>query len=675
MTLPRSQVQVTFFQDQEPETAPNPRLHSRARVFLGAALLLGLVLGTFGMSIRFGFIYTDQQNVRENLALRARGEGLRAIWLSPGATPHYSPLAYSAMLVQHKLFRGRAAGFHAGSIAIHACNVLLLWMLLRQLQLPGALFAAALFAVHPLQLEAVAWVSQQRILLCGAFYLLGLMCYLRLTSIVRSSPPDPDNPRRPTPQWIWWTLTLTFAAASVLCHPFGLSFPFVALALGFGMTKRLSASRFGLLIWLVVVGIFVSILMILAWTRLHSDESFDRPLPGLAVSAANIAKYLSRVVVPVGVPSLVGEDRNDGYFADHAMYLVLAAIAALLGATLSKLLSRMRAPLWLAPMGATLFVGTLATLTIWRLPVFRDNRSLWSDMLGRDPDSIPALNAIGLIELNQRKSPSIAIRHFSRALASDPQDKRSMLNLADAYVATGDHDLAINHYRKILSIDPRHPGAQQGLAIAYSRQSRSAEAVEILQQLVAQRPSDARAHLELGALFTDRGDYENAMKCYDQAIRIDPRNPAVYIESARMLYTGFADWRTAKALLERARQLDPTSVETVMLAGGIQFELAKQMAQAGAPRGDVRQDFWTAEMFFRESIRLRPDSALAHVNLGKCLGARSMYAQTPQESVECLNEAIFCFDRAIALDPADSESTQLRAKAQRDRDEAARKIR
>lgn len=676
MTVSRSQVQVSFIPDDGSET-PLPQLHARGRSFLLGAALLTLVVVTFGMSVRFGFVHTDRENITHNPALLMFRQGLRDIWLAPGATPHYSPVAYSLMLVESKLVRQRPRGFHATSVAGHALNVLLFWILLRKLRLPGAAFAAAIFAVHPLQLEAVAWVSQQRILLSATFYLLGFMAYLRCTGIVvpQNDHSDP-NPAGAASHWAWYALTGALATAAILCHPFGITFPLSAGLMLWWKRGSVGASEIRRLLPLVAIGTAVAALMIVAHGRAPGTEPSSGIFRNSLHTVATLSRYVVQFVLPIGVPSLAADAGSGGFLSDRDLYLVLGVLAAIVAALAVRTSAwQSSVPAWLLPGAATLLVLTLSAMSFWRLPVFRDDSSLWGYLLQRNPDSIPALNAMGLIELNERKSTEKAVILFSRALSVDPLDARSLLNLGQAYVASGDFDKAINQYRLLLARDSRSADAHFGLAVAFARQGRSADAIGQLEEVLRLRPSDARAHLELGALFTARGDYNGAMKHYDQAVLLNPRSAAAYVEAARTLYTGFGDWKTAHSLLERARRLDPSSVETVMLAGGIQYELAKDNARNGAPRGQSRQQFWTAEMFFREAIRLKPDVGLAYVNLGKCLGNRSMYAQTPQESVECLNEAIFCFDRAARLDPNDPEPEQLRAKAEADRNEASRRIR
>src|SRR5688572_5620043 len=168
MTERPSNVHVTFAPGvDEPEPAPPAlALHARGRTVLGAAALIALVVITFAAFLRGQIILTDHDNVIANPAVHSWRTGLRTIWLEPRALPHYSPLGYSFLLAETRLLGARPVVYRAAGIALHALNVVLLWLLLRRVGLPGALAAAALFAVHPVHAEAIAWASQQRMLWC-----------------------------------------------------------------------------------------------------------------------------------------------------------------------------------------------------------------------------------------------------------------------------------------------------------------------------------------------------------------------------------------------------------------------------------------------------------------------------------------------------------------------------
>ena len=106
-------------------------------------------------------------------------EGLGRIWTQPGATQQYYPLVHTLFWVEHQLWGDWPAGYHLLNILLHCASALLLVRILRQLQIPGAWLAAAIFALHPIQVESVAWISELKNMLSGVFYFGSVLAYLK----------------------------------------------------------------------------------------------------------------------------------------------------------------------------------------------------------------------------------------------------------------------------------------------------------------------------------------------------------------------------------------------------------------------------------------------------------------------------------------------------------------
>ena len=106
-------------------------------------------------------------------------EGLGRIWAKPGATQQYYPLAHTFFWVEHQLWGDWPAGYHLLNILLHCVSALLLVRILRRLEIRGAWFAAAIFALHPIQTESVAWISELKNMLSGVFYFGSVLAYLK----------------------------------------------------------------------------------------------------------------------------------------------------------------------------------------------------------------------------------------------------------------------------------------------------------------------------------------------------------------------------------------------------------------------------------------------------------------------------------------------------------------
>src|SRR5690242_8988478 len=145
---------------------------------LAGALVLGLAtVLAYQPAWHAGFIWDDDRYVTNNPLLIAP-DGLWRIWFSLDAPSQYFPLSYTLLRVGHILWGLNPAGFHWLNILLHVCNVFLVWRVLARLNVPGSWLAAAIFALHPVQVESVAWISEVKNLLMGFFFLLTLLAWI-----------------------------------------------------------------------------------------------------------------------------------------------------------------------------------------------------------------------------------------------------------------------------------------------------------------------------------------------------------------------------------------------------------------------------------------------------------------------------------------------------------------
>jgi len=128
-------------------------------------------------ALNAGFIWDDDRYVTNNPLLTAP-DGLRRIWFSLDSPSQYFPLTYTSFRIERALWGLRPFGYHLTNLLLHIANALLVWRLLARLNVPGALLAAGIFALHPVQAESVAWVTERKNLLMGFFFLLALIAWI-----------------------------------------------------------------------------------------------------------------------------------------------------------------------------------------------------------------------------------------------------------------------------------------------------------------------------------------------------------------------------------------------------------------------------------------------------------------------------------------------------------------
>ena len=142
------------------------------------ALFVALVLVVYVPALRGGFSWDDDAYVTNNLTLRSV-PGLSRIWGQLTATPQYYPLVFTSFWLEYHLWGLNPLGYHIVNVLLHALAAMLLWRVLVRLQLPGAWLAAGIFALHPVAVESVAWVTERKNVLSAVFYFAAALAYLR----------------------------------------------------------------------------------------------------------------------------------------------------------------------------------------------------------------------------------------------------------------------------------------------------------------------------------------------------------------------------------------------------------------------------------------------------------------------------------------------------------------
>jgi hypothetical protein len=147
-----------------------------SRGALGAALILGLVAVVYFPAVKGGFVWDDDSMLTRNIVLQPGG--LQRSWFTTDQ-PNYWPITWTSYWIEHKLWGMNPTGYHLTNILIHALSAILAWRILRRLRVPWPLPVALVFAVHPVAVESVAWISQRKTILAMLFFLVALLAYLR----------------------------------------------------------------------------------------------------------------------------------------------------------------------------------------------------------------------------------------------------------------------------------------------------------------------------------------------------------------------------------------------------------------------------------------------------------------------------------------------------------------
>jgi tetratricopeptide (TPR) repeat protein len=573
-----------------------PARAERWRPALPALLLLTITLLAYLPVLRAGFIWDDDDYVTSNALLQQPG-GLPQIWTEVGATPQYYPLVFTSFWLENKLWGLDPTGYHLTNVLLHALAAILLWRVLLRLRIPGALFAGALFAVHPIHVESVAWITERKNVLSAVCFLAALLLFFRFRP---PGEPSPGWRKRPA---IEYGLALLAFTAALLAKTVAVSLPVVILVIDTWKSRRVRASTWVPTLPLFVLGaLFARITANLERSKVGAEgEAWDLSLVerGLVAGRA-LWHYLGKLLWPhplifiyprwridahdavqwlfplaaagVFVALWVLRKRIGGgplaaalcygamifpalgfvnvfpmlfsWVADHFLYLASAPLLALFAALATGATARLgdKAGGGVLRLGgqfaAAMVVIVLAVLTSRQIPMYRDVDTLWRTTIERNPTAWIAYNNLG-VSLVAAGRTDEAIENYQKALDLHPQFFQATSNLAELYLARGRADLAEPLYEKLVVIAPGNAVGQYQLGLARLRQGRTAEAVDRFERALRLRPGMASAYARLGDVALARGDWNEAIARYGEAVRREPGDSrTLFLESFALTAVG-----------------------------------------------------------------------------------------------------------------------------------------
>lgn len=509
-----------------------------------AVVLVGAVILSYQPAWHAGFIWDDDEYVTHNPLITAP-DGLWRIWFSTDSPSQYFPLVYTSFRFQHALWGMDPAGYHWVNILLHAFNALLVWHLLARLAIPGAWLGAALFALHPLQAESVAWITELKNIQSLFFSLLVLLLWERFTA------PAPVRPR------------LLYAAA-LACHALALFSKTTACTLPAGLVlilwlrdRPLAARRWLQIAPFVLMGLVMGLVSI--WWERHQqgtvgDEFAYGAIDRLLIAARALCFYFGKLLWPENLAfsySLWSIDARSpaawawflpllalaatvlalrhrlgrgpetalvffvaslfpllGFFmlytfrytfvADHYVYVALIGPAALAGAAATRLVPGLRRLHPTAPAcAAALLLLGLATLTWRQSRMYENLRTLWTTTIERTPTSYMAHNNLGAVELAEGRIDQ-AVSLFERSLTLKPDHLHALANLANARLTQGRIDDALALFSRVVELAPHDAKGHSDLGQALEKAGRFADSGDYFRRAIELDPRLAEAHQHLG---------------------------------------------------------------------------------------------------------------------------------------------------------------------------------
>ena len=604
-----------------------------------ALALAFLVVISYLPALEAGFVWDDLIFVEE--AAVHEWSGLWSIWFSPTDIEregHYWPIVYTSFWLEHKLWGLAPLGYHAVNLALHLVNVLLAWRLLQRLAVPGAWVIAAVFAVHPLHVESVAWVIERKDLLSALFYLTAALTWIRFVRAPRpglyglalglfaagllSKSVVVTLPAALLIYHWWQAGRVTRTDLTRLAPFFGVALVITALdlsfytsreplALGYSLVERgLIAARVlwfyaGKLLWPTGLAVIYPLWEIrvadpVAWAYVAAAAAltavlwFGRhrlgrgPLAGILFFAVTLSPVLGFVDYGYMQFSLV---------ADRFQYLGGLGVMAVLLGTARCGVSRLPSAARTAAAGALMVVlATLGALTWRQSGIYRDDVTFFSHILAHNPKARDAhLNLVGPLSDAGRLEDALAAARV--AVDQRPGHALAYSNLGRTLVLLERFEEAEEVLRNALELDARNVTAHQNLGEALRRQKRYEEAIAMYRAALAIKGDHAAAYGGLGAALFETERYEESFAALERALALDPGAPSA---GKTALFAGRAARKlgrskAAGAQFRKAAALAPDSLEPLLELSGLLF---------------ARDRGGEAEEYLRRARELRPNDPL-----------------------------------------------------------------
>ncbi len=525
---------------------------------MGAGLALMTALAYLPTN-EAGFIWDDPTYLLENPTIRDP-LGLVRIFTSPLSSPQYYPLVFAGFWAEYRVWGLEPAGYHRVNVALHALNAILVWRVARRFVSDRAAWlGAAIFALHPVEVESVAWVTERKNVLSGCFYLSSLLAYAK-------------SGRG------WYALAFLLFLAALASKTVACSLPAAILVLAWMERGRIGWSDVRPLLPFFAVGLMVAALT--SWLERHhvgaiGPEWNFSPIDRVLIAGRAVWFYAGKLAWPAHLSFIYDRWQIDpyawwpyaypaaalalvavlwmargrigrrplacvllfggtascprlGFFdvypmrysfvADHFQYL--ASLALILPASWAIDRGAGRWPV-LGGMAITALLFSLGAATSWRCLAFRDAETLWIDTLTKSPRCWMAHNNLGVILL-RRGLLDESGRHFEAALRLNPDHCEAHNNLGNVLVRRGLSDQGRQHFEAALRLDPDHVEAHNNLATVLGKNGQLDEAERHLRRAIELNPEYWRAYLVLGLVRRQQGRDTEAAELFRTTLRLKP---------------------------------------------------------------------------------------------------------------------------------------------------------
>ena len=510
------------------------------------------------------WLWDDDYLLTNNPAMSSL-EGLRGLWFSP-ATADYLPITLTALWLQWQVFGMDSTGYHIASVLLHATGACLVWLLFRQLKIRLAWVGGFVFAIHPLCVESVAWVSEIKNTLSLPFFLVAAICYVRFDEIAR---------RRDYLLALFFFLAAMLSKSSVVMFPVLIllyawwkrgriegkdtlrSVPFFLISLGLGLITLFFQLGRAIGSEPIPIGGWDSRLAIAGMAVLFYVSKIFWPFnllpiyPQWAANPPSPSQFFPWLVIGAclglfwiyrkswGRHALMGfgfflitlfpvlgfvpmSYMRVGWVSDHFLYLPMIGILGWSVAGAGRIYEE-AAPFMKSMVIALLVLTCVVLMGAARsyAEIWQNEDRMWSYTMTYNWNCWQAHNRYGS-RLFARGNFDEALKHFLKATELRPDLAETQNNLGSAILAQKDTKGAIKHFKEGLRLSPEIIAIKGNLARALFLDGQYEEALPIYKELAAKFPNNAAFQCNLGVIEYQLGNHGSAVRAFQKALAIDP---------------------------------------------------------------------------------------------------------------------------------------------------------
>ena len=655
--------------------------------FSALVLFSSIVFLIYSPAINGDFVWDDNAHLTENKQLESV-EGLKNIWLKPGATFQYFPLTFTSFWIEKRLWSDNPMGYHITNLLLHTSSALLLWRLLSMLAIPGAFLAALIFLIHPVNVESVAWIAERKNTLSGLFYFGSLIFYLRFLKL--------ENPLALKKKKVLQTSNGIFYILSIISFLLAISskaatctLPAVILLIIWWKKNSIKLKD------LILVAPFLLFTLIIARITIITEQStagargIDWDLSFLErfiIAGKSLWFYLYSLIYPLNIafsypkwsvdstvvsnyfPSLtflflifvlwffrsnLGKGplvailffsgtlfpalgffniyyMRYSFVTDHFQYLACIGPIALFSVLFTVFTTSTSKSfdsvkiLRYFPPTCTVLVLLLLCIVTWKQAHIFKS----NEALWRDTikkDPSSGRARVGLgREMRKQGKHEEALEHFRKAVVLQPNLHEAHYKLAQEYHYKGELSLATSELKRSLEIEPTYYFAIDGLARALAEQGNLVKALQLSRQCASLKPSFVPGIVTLATILEKMGNLQEAQAYYERLIKLDSNSYKNYLNLGNFLYRT-GNIEEAILNFKKAILLNSSSTEAL-------YNLGNALGQ--------QKKYLEAKGYYEQAINLDEKLSLPYYGLGL------VHHYTGQNL-----KAVAAFKKALSLKP------------------------